>query len=108
MNDKTELKLLADKPAEEFQESLQALSLLINSAKSGDVVLVVGTDKDTGEEAMVICATMPVGEGNLAAHIPIARMFSESFMDIERFKPPSSALPAEELEDEEDGSSETS
>lgn len=99
MNDKAreiQVPMLADKPAEEYEEVIRAASDLIQAAKDDNLVSVICRHDESGEEHAILCIMLVDAESGKYAYTPVAKLYHGLNMEWAEYTPPVVAQPPEE------------
>lgn len=105
MSNDVQVALLADTPAEENREVVQATADLIRAARNDQLVAVVCTHAESKSPATILCYMHKSPDNpNQAIYVPMAMLLDREKDLWKYFTPPSSAIappgPLEGLEDE--------
>ena len=92
----TEVAILADTPASENQEVVEATAILIEAAKDARLVAVVCTHVESKEPGTILCAMIRNEENpELAQYVPLGMLFTGTNTAWTEYIPPQSALQVE-------------
>ena len=89
----TPVPMLADKPAEEYEEVIRAASDLIEAAKDDKLVSVVCVHNESGESTAILCIMSKDEESGKFAYTPVAKLYHGLNMEWSEYTPPAVTMP---------------
>lgn len=104
MSNDVQVALLADTPADDNQDTIQATAALIRAAKADQLVAIVCHHQESKEPVTVICVMSPAPDSpNNMISAPVAMLFTEGNTPWTEYELPQAAIaqpgPLEGLEE---------
>ena len=95
----TQVPMLADKPASEYEEVIRAASDLIEAAKDDRLVSVVCKHSESGEDHAILCIMLHDEEAGTYSYTPAAKLYHGLNMEWSEYVPPAVAMPPRDPND---------
>ena len=97
----TQVLLLADTPASENQDVVQAAAALITAAKDANLVAVICTHVESKQPATILCAMhQEKASPDIAQYVPLAMLFTQGNAPWAAYEPPTAAMVLPDFDDE--------